>query len=155
MELQDAFAFIQKFCASPAVTVSQSPNTPSGQSAFALIVLLKEYACFVLFLQCNNDAPITVASDLLPTPCSSSFSSSPPLSPSNTATTTASKKKNPPPRVNPPPHLHQLPTTHTPLSDFRRQFLKCNSELTSLDMAAKKAADQIKQIRQEARARFS
>ncbi len=43
MELQDAFAYIQKFSTSSATPMPPTLETPSGHSAAALVLVLKEY----------------------------------------------------------------------------------------------------------------
>ena len=42
MELQDSFAFIQKFSTSDPKPLPAPPSTPSGQSAAALVLVLQE-----------------------------------------------------------------------------------------------------------------
>lgn len=154
MELQDAFAYVQKFSTSSSAPMPPRLETPSGQSAAALVLVLKECVsiCNLFFsfsICCSEQCSALLVS--LPLCCAEPhLQTKYPDLQRNRFLERIDKEENSSTGAT---HLPFLVLPHVAdadgsFADFRRQFLKANSELSALDMAAKKAADQIKQIRQ-------
>ena len=68
MELQDAFAYIQKFSTSASAPMPPHLETPSGQSAAALVLVLKEYLDRI-----DKEETSSTGNSHLPYPPTSSF----------------------------------------------------------------------------------